>query len=87
MWSFNRKRQMIKIEKEDFKEILALSDGKEKIFSIEEQIREVITRLTSTRIYAKDCTDVQELRRIIFYLRATRSELNAVIEKIISRNN
>lgn len=77
---------MIKIEKEDFKEILALADGKEKMFSIEQQITEVITRLTSTRIYSKDCTDVQELRRIIFYLRATRNELNAVIEKIISRN-
>ncbi len=77
---------MIKIEKEDFKQILALADGKEKMFSIEQQITEVITLLTSTRIYSKDCTDVQELRRINFYLRSTRNELNAVIEKIINRN-
>ena len=45
---------MIKIEKEDFKKILALADGKEKMFSIEQQITEVITLLTSTRIYSKD---------------------------------
>ena len=77
---------MIKIEKEDFKKILALADGKEKMFSIEQQITEVIPLLPSTRIYSKACPAVQELRRIIFYLRATRNELNAVIEKIISRN-
>lgn len=77
---------MIKIEKEDFKTILALEVGKEKIFSIEQQIIEVITLLTSTRIYAKDCKDILELRQMIFSLRSKRKEIDEVIEVIINRN-
>ena len=76
---------MIKIKKEDFEKILALQGAKEKIYTVEEQITEVITRLRSTGFYANDCPDVDQLRAINFFLRATRNELNAVIEKIISR--
>lgn len=39
---------MIKIKKEDFEKILALQGAKEKIYTVEEQITEVITRLRST---------------------------------------
>lgn len=86
MWSFfNRKLQMIKIEKEDFKTILTLEDARQKVFSIEQQITEVITLLRSTP-YAKDCSDVNQLRVINFYLRATRKELDNVIETIINCN-
>lgn len=76
---------MIKIEKEDFKTILTLEDARQKVFSIEQQITEVITLLRSTP-YAKDCSDVNQLRVINFYLRATRKELDNVIETIINCN-
>lgn len=42
---------MIKIKKEDFEKILALQGAKEKIYTVEEQITEVITRLRSTGFY------------------------------------
>jgi len=83
---FNRKRQMIKIKKEDFKTILTLEDARQKVFSIEQQITEVITLLRSTP-YANDCSDIDQLRAINFYLRETRRETGEVIMKIISRNN
>lgn len=86
MWSFfNRKLQMIKIEKEDFKTILTLEDARQKVFSIEQQITEVITLLRSTP-YAKDCSDVNQLRVINIYLRETRRDIGEVIVKIIGRN-
>ncbi|EGG55750.1 conserved domain protein [Parasutterella excrementihominis YIT 11859] len=77
---------MIKIKKEDFEKILALQGAKEKIYTVEEQITEVITRLRSTGFYANDCSDVDQLRAINFYLRATRKELDNVIETIINCN-
>ena len=76
---------MIKIKKEDFKTILTLEDARQKVFSIEQQVTEVITLLTSTP-YAKDCSDIDQLRAINFYLRETRSEIGEVIVKIIGRN-
>ena len=45
---------MIKIKKEDFEKILALQGAKEKIYTVEQQITEVITRLRSTGFYAND---------------------------------
>lgn len=77
---------MIKIKKEDFEKILALQGAKEKIYTVEQQITEVITRLRSTGFYANDCSDVDQFRAINFYLKATRKELDNVIETIINCN-
>lgn len=77
---------MIKIEKEDFKTILTLEDARQKVFSIEQQITEVITCLTSTKLYAKDSTYAHQLRNINFYLRGMRQDVEEVIDHIISRN-
>ncbi|MBS6957638.1 MAG: hypothetical protein KH225_04020 [Proteobacteria bacterium] len=76
---------MIKISKEDFKTILALEDARQKVFSIEQQLTEVVTLLRSTP-YEKDCSDVDQLRVINFYLRDTRRRIGKVTEKITLLN-
>lgn len=84
---FNRKRQMIKIEDDDLREIIALSDAKRISYVIEEQIRELITLLTIAQKYMNNKTDVEQLRATIFFLRSKRNEIDRVIMKIISLNS
>ena len=82
MWSF----LLGNANDKDFEKILALQGAKEKIYTVEEQITEVITRLRSTGFYANDCSDVDQLRAINIYLRTTRKELDKVIKTIINFN-
>ena len=58
---------MIKIEDDDLREILALSDAKRIAYGIEEQIREMISLLTIAQKYMNNKTDVEQLRATIFF--------------------
>lgn len=78
---------MIKIEDDDLREIIALSDAKRISYVIEEQIRELITLLTIAQKYMNNKTDVEQLRATIFFLRSKRNEIDRVIMKIISLNS
>lgn len=84
---FNRERKMIKIEDDDLREILALSDAKRISYGIEEQIREMISLLTIAQKYRNNREDVEQLRATIFFLRSKRNEIDRVIMKIISLNS
>ncbi len=85
--SFNRERQMIKIKDEDLVEIIALSDARRIAYSIEEQMREMITLLNMAQKYMNNKTEVEQLRATIFFLRHKRIETDRVIRKIISLNS
>ena len=84
---FNRERKMIKIEDDDLREILALSDDKRISYGIEEQIREMISLLTIAKKYRNNRADVEQIRATIFFLRSTRNEIDRVIMKISSLNS
>lgn len=78
---------MIKIEDDDLREIIALSDAKRISYVIEEQIRELITLLTIAQKYMNNKKDVEQLRATNFFLRHKRIEADRVIRKIISLNS
>ena len=72
---FNRKRQMIKIEDDDLREILALSDAKRISYGIEEQIREMISLLNIAQKYMNNRADVEQLRATIFFFDLSETRL------------
>jgi hypothetical protein len=78
---------MIKIKDEDLVEIIALSDVRRIAYSIEEQMREMITLLNIAQKYMNNRTDVEQLRATIFFLRCKRKEIGRVITKITSLNS
>lgn len=78
---------MIKIEDDDLREILALSDAKRISYGIEEQIREMISLLNIAQKYMNNRADVEQLRATISFLRSKRNEIDRVIRKIISLNS
>lgn len=78
---------MIKIKDEDLVEIIALSDARRIAYSIEEQMREMITLLNMAQKYMNNRTDVEQLRATIFFLRCKCNEIGRVITKITTLNS
>lgn len=78
---------MIKIENDDLREILALSDARRIAYGIEEQMREMITLLNIAQKYMNNRKDVAQLRATISFLRSKRDDIDRVILRIISLNS
>ena len=78
---------MIKIENDDLREILALSDARRIAYGIEEQMREMITLLNIAQKYMNNRKYVAQLRATISFLRSKRDDIDRVILRIISLNS